>query len=93
MLMIRCTGGTRQSHPEVQSPVPVESLVNTGDVNYSEYFTGKTMRLDYFHSGNSSEEHFAVDKIVSDGIWPEADGRALIDDLNPGTVLLRGRRQ
>jgi hypothetical protein len=83
VLVVRCTGNTPQSHNEVQNPAPFANLVNKGDVNYSEYFTDRTMRLDYFHSGNSSEEHFAVDKIVSDGIWP-GSRKSLIDDLNLG---------
>ena len=41
------------------------------------------MRLDYFHSGTSSEEHFATDRIVSDGIW-SGSKKTLIDDLNLG---------
>src|SRR5665647_1995924 len=43
--------------------------VNNGDVAFDTYFLDKTMRLDFFHTGNSKEEMFAVDKVLSDGPW------------------------
>ncbi len=43
----------------------------------------KTMRLDYFHSGNAVKEYFAIDQIVNDGIWP-GSLTVMIDDLNLG---------
>ena len=43
--------------------------VNNGDMPFDKYFLDKTMRLDFFHTGNASEEMFAVDKVLSDGPW------------------------
>lgn len=54
-----------------------------GDVPFSIYFLDKTMRLDYFHSGSATEEHFAVDRVLSDGPWPGSKAQ-LIDRLNLG---------
>ncbi len=51
--------------------------------SFSNYFSNKTMRLDYFHSGTSSEEHFAIDRILSDGPWAGSVDH-LIDPLNFG---------
>lgn len=45
------------------------TVVDKGDVKYDDYFKDKTMRLDYYHSRNNKEEHFAIDRIVSDGNW------------------------
>ena len=43
----------------------------------------QTMRIDYFHTGNSAEEHFSLDGIVIEGAWPgPLDG--WIDDTNLG---------
>lgn len=39
------------------------------DVVFEDYFVDKTMRIDYFHNGMASEEHFSVDRILSDGEW------------------------
>jgi len=52
-------------------------------VNYDDYFTGATMRVDYFHTGTSVEEHFSTDRILNDGNWPGSKIN-LLDDLNRG---------
>ena len=52
-------------------------------INYKQYFENKTMRVDYFHSGTSSEEHFSVDRILNDGEWSGSKGM-LIDDVKLG---------
>jgi hypothetical protein len=54
-----------------------------GKVSFESFFLDKTMRLDLYHSGNSTEDHFAVDQIVSDGIWPGSKTQ-LVDPLNLG---------
>ena len=59
------------------------SLYSADPIRFDAYFLDKTMRLDYIHSGNASEEHFAIDKIVSDGVWPGSKTN-LIDVLNLG---------
>lgn len=56
---------------------------DSDNVSFAVHFEDKTMRLDYFHSGNSEQEHFAVDRIISDGKWAGSKAR-LIDDLNLG---------
>ncbi len=53
------------------------------DSLFDTYFIDKTMRLDYFHSGNATEEHVALDRAVADGPW--AGNRVhLVDALNLG---------
>ena len=43
-----------------------------------------TMRVDYYHSGNVSEEHFSVDRVVLEPLpWPGNPARA-IDTTNRG---------
>lgn len=58
-------------------------IIDNGNVSFEKYFADKTMRLDFNHSGTSKEEHFAVDRIVSDGIWP-GNRFVLIDKLELG---------
>ena len=49
---------------------------------YSAFFTEKTMRVDYYHTGGG-QELFALDQVVSDGPW--AGSRTnLIDNTNLG---------
>ena len=50
---------------------------------YDELFLDKTMRVDYFHTGNRGEEIVALDRIVSDGPWSGSRTR-LIDTSNLG---------
>ena len=39
------------------------------DVNYSDYFTDKTMRYDFHHAGNSVNEYYYFDKLIREGEW------------------------
>jgi hypothetical protein len=59
----------------------------TNSVNYKAYFENKTMRVDYFHSGTATEEHFALDRIVNDGPW-SGSMTQLTDNLNLGLYFL-----
>ena len=36
---------------------------------YDDYFTGMTMRYDFHHAGNSSEETYYFDKLMREGEW------------------------
>ncbi len=63
-------------------------VIVQGDVQYDNYFTGKTMRLDYNHSGNAKEERFATDRIVSDGPWP-GSRTVMIDKLEYGLYFFQ----
>jgi hypothetical protein len=38
-------------------------------VDFETYFTGQTLRIDYYHTGDAKEEIFAVDKLYKQGIW------------------------
>jgi hypothetical protein len=53
---------------------------------FSLIFSGKTMRLDYFHTGDHGHEIVALDRIVSDGPWAGSTTR-MIDDLNLGSYF------
>jgi IgA Peptidase M64/Peptidase M64 N-terminus len=50
---------------------------------FDDYFVGKTMRVDYFHTGSHGQEVIALDRVVSDGPWPGSRTR-LIDSSNLG---------
>jgi len=57
--------------------------VNKGNVDFTTYFTDKTMRLDYFHSGTATEEHFSKDRVISDGVW-SGSRKSLLDKMELG---------
>jgi hypothetical protein len=86
-LMLLLTASCRQAEKKSSDTISLKKVftevVNTGNVDFGKYFTDKTMRLDYFHSGTAAEEHFAVDRVVSDGIW-SGSKKILIDELSLG---------
>ena len=55
----------------------------SGKIVFENYFLDKTMRLDFYHTGNATEDHFTTDQVVSDGIWPGSKTQ-LIDRLELG---------
>jgi hypothetical protein len=53
----------------------------------------QTMRLDYFHTGNSKQEMFSVDRVVIEPLpWP-GDMSKAIDDTNLGKYFFEVRDQ
>lgn len=53
----------------------------------------QTMRLDYFHTGNSKQEMFSVDRLVIEPLpWP-GDMSKAIDDTNLGKYFFEVRDQ
>ena len=55
---------------------------------YNRYFTEKTMRVDYFHTGTKGEEKISLDQVLDDGPWPGSRTN-LIDTLNMGEFVVR----
>jgi hypothetical protein len=51
--------------------------------NFDDYFIDKTMRIDYFHVGNSKDETITIDVISQQGAWAGST-KNLIDDRNIG---------
>ncbi len=74
---------TENESPEKVTEKTFTPAVNRGNVDFNQYFEDKTMRFDYYHIGTSSEEHFAPDEFLSDGIWPGSKTK-LIDELELG---------
>ncbi len=58
------------------------------NVNYKQYFTSETMRVDYFHTGTTAEEHFSLDRILNDGAWAGSQ-TVLTDNLNRGLYFYK----
>jgi hypothetical protein len=68
------------------APFILLSLYATADAA-----TSRTMRLDYFHTGNASQEMFSVDRVVIEPLpWP-GNPRKNIDETNLGKYLFEVR--
>ncbi len=50
---------------------------------FDDFFVDKTMRVEYFHTGNHGREIIALDRVVSDGPWAGSRTQ-LIDRSNLG---------
>ncbi len=57
-------------------------------VRFDEYFVDKTMRIDYFHTGDSQQEWVTVDQVYQQGIWA-GSRRNLIDNFNNGRYAIK----
>ena len=57
-------------------------------VNFDEYFSDQTMRIDYFHVGNATSEFITLDQIYDYGIWA-GSLKNLIDNFNNGKYYFK----
>ena len=55
---------------------------------YDSFFTPKTLRVDYFHTGTKTEEWFSLDQVYQEGTWPGSRVNFL-DTLNLGEYAFR----
>ncbi|MCM2315545.1 MAG: IgA Peptidase M64 [Thermoanaerobaculia bacterium] len=53
---------------------------------FERLFDGRTMRVDYFHTGGKGVEIVAIDQVVNDGPWPGSRTR-LVDTTNYGEFM------
>ena len=81
--------------PPAAEPAPDENVayeqihvIDNGNIAFEDYFLNKTMRFDYFHTGNAKEEIFSPDRTVSDGPWPGSK-TILTDPLELGLYLFQ----
>jgi len=56
------------------------------DSPFEQYFTDRTIRVDYFHTGDVDEEIVSLDRVVADGPWPGSRTQ-LLDGTNLGKYL------
>jgi hypothetical protein len=60
----------------------------SAQVSFSSYFTDRTLRVDYYHTGTKGSESFSVDQAVDDGPWAGSTAN-LVDTLNLGEFMVR----
>jgi hypothetical protein len=60
----------------------------SAQVSFSSYFTDRTLRVDYYHTGTKGSESFSVDQAVDDGPWAGSTVN-LVDTLNLGEFIVR----
>src|SRR5688500_19838406 len=64
-------------------------LAAAGSAGFASDSVPRTLRVDYYHSGDASQEHFSLDRVVLEpGAWPGNPGRP-VDDTNLGQYLFQ----
>jgi hypothetical protein len=89
ILLLSCSCANNQDEQKAAATTPAIAVfqsVNKGNPDFNTWFTDKTMRVDYFHSGTATEEHFSPDRTVNDGPWPGSK-TVLIDELELGAYF------
>jgi hypothetical protein len=64
------------------------SVVKAIAGSYDQYFTERTLRVDYYHTGTKGSESCALDQLYDEGKWPGSKIN-LIDTLNLGEYIVR----
>ncbi|MCP5061054.1 MAG: peptidase M64 [Ignavibacteriae bacterium] len=69
-------------------PILFLSISNIAQTNFDEHFLNKTLRLDYFHSGNHEDDYFTFDELIEEPIWAGSRTK-LVDDLGFGNLQVK----
>src|SRR5512145_721866 len=86
-MLFSCTDGKKPVTENINKPNDLIVVGNQGNVNYPDWFGKETMRLDFYHSGTSKEEHFSYEMALNDGIW-SGSLTQLIDPIRLGLYML-----
>lgn len=64
------------------------SVIPAQTINFKDYFTDQTMRIDYFHIGDSASELVTIDHVYQYGTWA-GSMKNLIDNFNNGAYYYK----
>ena len=56
--------------------------------NFNKYFVDKTLRFDYYHTGNKDSELLSFNRLIEEGPWSGSKNN-LIDNLNFGNYFVK----
>jgi hypothetical protein len=56
--------------------------------SFDEWFINKTLRVDYYHTGNSKDEFYSLDQVKSEPYWGGSHS-TLVDTLNYGEYYFK----
>ena len=66
----------------------ITSVMAQKFATFDKYFNDKTMRIDYFHTGNAESELVTLDQIYQYGIWA-GSRKHLMDEFNYGRYFVK----
>lgn len=68
--------------------VLVFTALHAFSINFDEYFDNKTLRIDYYHAGNATEEAYFIDEIKAEPFWGGSRVN-LIDAMAYGNYMFK----
>jgi len=63
------------------------SLLNA-QINFDDYFLDKSLRIDYYHFGDSQNDYYAIDELIEEPYWGGSK-KNLIDEFNFGDYIIK----
>jgi hypothetical protein len=63
-------------------------VVTAQQISFEDYFTDRTLRIDYFQIGHADEERVTLDRLYEEGAWP-GNPENLIDSFNNGRYYVK----
>jgi len=60
----------------------------SAQINFDDYFYDKTLRLDYYHTGNKESDSYSFDELIEEPYWGGSKVN-LIDRFNYGKYMFR----
>ena len=66
----------------------ISSGFGQNSVVFEQFFSDKTMRVDYFHTGNKDVDIFSLDQVYEQCVWAGSKTN-LLDTLNLGKYLVK----
>lgn len=68
--------------------IALMAIAINGTAQFDSFFHDKTLRLDYYHSGNNKEEIFSFDELLMEPYWGGSKTN-LIDTFNYGNYFVK----
>lgn len=66
----------------------VSAFAYAADFNFNNYFVDKTMRVDLYHTGDSKEDVYSLDKVFQQGPWAGSESNT-VDYINNGGYFVK----
>ncbi|MCK5411192.1 MAG: IgA Peptidase M64 [Gemmatimonadota bacterium] len=85
-LALAAPAAARQAASQAAAEPASQGAQGAAAQGFGGFFTDRTMRVDYFHTGGMGEEIISLDRVVADGPWAGSRTQ-LLDDTNLGPYL------
>jgi len=62
--------------------------ISYSQVNFDDYFLDKSLRIDYYHFGNSESDFYAIDELIEEPYYGGSK-KNLLDVFNYGDYIIK----